>query len=662
MTITGAQVWLWISEQGGAVIEANDSFYAGPFALNHVFASVANYLNVTDSYSGETFWVGNNMIIGPITTNKVVPKGVSYYVKITDVSPATANIPSSDVAVSLDQWFPYESITVSPSKGPAGTVITVKGVAWDSSKMVNISWAANPTSLTEVVVGPLAPDANGVFSVTFTAKDLKITDATNVTMYVNAYYNATGATVLDNGTFVENGRRWEQVNTYIGAPGAGNGYVDSSVEIFDDIYVAGRYWWANGILTLYWDWGSSSQLILASNVTLAADGFFNITVTVPEDEIGWHTISAVDSSFNLNASVNVIPTLILVPNRGPVGTNVTAYGYGFPATSGSAVYNITLVWDGYAGNTRVANGTTDAQGKFVFHFIVPHDFGGNHDVDAFTTDANGDFIDWMADDDFYVTAVLVVNPNKFANNCSLLVIVNGSGFKSGWEDDGYATFYEANLDNQHLDLGGMWSEYWTPQYGWGVGKAEGVWANGTGDLSFSFIGCGFLPGDHVISMYEVVYNDAEEAWDAYNGPTAWACFEVTAEGDLYTNYLNAINSTIQDVLISVADDVATIKTDVGTLKVSAVALDAKVVALQGDVAVVKTILGLIQGNITAINGNVATVATNVGQIKADTSAIAGVGSTVGGLTLPVYAAVVLSLIAAIAAIYAVISIRGKLAA
>jgi len=403
--------------------------------------------------------------------------------------------------------------------------------------------------------------------------------------------------------------------------------------------------------------------VLASNVTLAADGFFNITVTVPEAGIGWHTISAVDSSFNLNASVNVIPTLILVPNRGPVGTNVTAYGYGFPSTSGSAVYNVTLVWDGFAGNTRVANGSTDALGKFVFHFIVPHDFGGYHDVDAFLTDANGNLYQWMADDQFYVTAVLVITPNKFANNCTLLIIANGSGFKAGEGFDGPPTFYEADLDNQHLDVGGVWD-----YDGYLMSKLEGVTANGTGDLSFAFVGCGFLPGLHVVSLYEVNYisemvedGPIGEA-SVFQGPAAWACFEVTAEGDLYAGYLNAINSTIQDVLISVADDVATIKTDVGTLKVSAAALDAKVVALQGDVAVVKTTLGLIQGNITAINGNVATVATNVGQIKADTSAIAGVGGTVSGLTLPVYAAVVLSLIAAIAAIYAVISLRGKLAA
>jgi hypothetical protein len=666
MTITGAQVWLWISETGGAVIEANDTFYAGPFQLTKVFNVTATFQNVTDAYSGETYWLGNGLIIGPITSSKVVPKGSLYYVKITDVSPSSS-IPSSDVAVSVNQWWPYESIVVSPTKGPAGTVITVKGVAWDSAKKVNITWATSAVSLTKVVVGPLSPDANGVFSVTFIAEDLEITTADNSTRYVNAYYNVTSASVLDSAAFLECGRRWEQVQDYPVHPGDGEDYADGAVEIFDEIYVAGRYWWASGQVTFYWDWGLSTQVVLKSGVNLTIDGFFNVTVTIPEAAVGWHTISAVDQSFNLNASVLVIPTLILVPNRGPQGTNVTAYGYGFPASSGSAVYNVTLIWDGY-DHVRVANGTTDDLGKFVFYFLAPRDYGGSHDVDAFTTDADGDIISWMADDEFYITAVLVITPNQFANNCSLLVIVNGSGFKSGWWDGESATFYEVDLDNQHLDVGGFYHEWYDRDWDWGMTKIEGVWANGTGDLSFGFVGCGFLPGKHVISVYEVA-NEYEEDWDDFAGPAAWECFEVTAEGDLYAGLLGAINTTVTDVkatLVLVQGDVATIKTDVGLLKISVAALDAKVVALQGNVATVQTTVGIIQGNVTSISGNLATVATNVGTIKADVSAVkadvSGVGSNVGSLTTPLWAAVGLSLIAAIAAIFAVISIRGKLAA
>ncbi|HRU81816.1 MAG TPA: hypothetical protein P5168_04635, partial [Candidatus Methanomethylicus sp.] len=70
-------------------------------------------------------------------------------------------------------------------------------------------------------------------------------------------------------------------------------------------------------------------------------------------------------------------------------------------------------------------------------------------------------------------------------------------------------------------------------------------------------------------------------------------------------------------------------------------------------------LGTLQGTVTAMNGNVATIRTDLGTVKADVSSLKGflpVDMT------PIWIAVVLSLVAAIAAIYAVVVIRGKIAA
>ncbi len=142
MTITGAQVWLYISETGGATIDPGDVWYAGPFALSSIIASVpsGNYSKTTDAKSGQRFWLGNNLIIGPLPAGSTVPRGVNYYIKIVDVLPS-ASIPSSDVAVSVNQWKPYESITITPSSGPVGTTVTVKGMAWDNTKKLNVSYA-----------------------------------------------------------------------------------------------------------------------------------------------------------------------------------------------------------------------------------------------------------------------------------------------------------------------------------------------------------------------------------------------------------------------------------------------------------------------------------------------------------------------------------------
>jgi hypothetical protein len=123
--------------------------------------------------------------------------------------------------------------------------------------------------------------------------------------------------------------------------------------------------------------------------------------------------------------------------------------------------------------------------------------------------------------------------------------------------------------------------------------------------------------------------------------------------------LAALDLTAMGVdITAIKGDVATIKSNIGTVTTNVATLDAKVVALSGDVATVSTTLGTLQGTVTAIDGKVATVSTNVGTIKADVSDIKAKPDV--DMT-PVWIAVVLSLIAAIAAIFAVVTIRQKIA-
>jgi hypothetical protein len=111
-------------------------------------------------------------------------------------------------------------------------------------------------------------------------------------------------------------------------------------------------------------------------------------------------------------------------------------------------------------------------------------------------------------------------------------------------------------------------------------------------------------------------------------------------------------------ITSIKGDVATIKTNIGTVTASVSALDAKVVALSGDVATVSTTLGTLEGTVTSIDGKVATIDTEVGTLQADVTDILDKPDV--DMT-PVWIAVVLSLIAAIAAIFAVVTIRQKIA-
>jgi hypothetical protein len=147
--------------------------------------------------------------------------------------------------------------------------------------------------------------------------------------------------------------------------------------------------------------------------------------------------------------------------------------------------------------------------------------------------------------------------------------------------------------------------------------------------------------------------------------------------------LDTVTADIADLVDEISDisgDVATIKTDVSNvedlvealdidipdfsaltdgiadLQVSVDALDAVVTAVAGDVATVDTKVGTLEGTITSIEGDIATIETDVGTLQADISDVkANVDNT------PAWIAVVLALVAAVAAIFAVITIRQKIA-
>jgi len=130
-------------------------------------------------------------------------------------------------------------------------------------------------------------------------------------------------------------------------------------------------------------------------------------------------------------------------------------------------------------------------------------------------------------------------------------------------------------------------------------------------------------------------------------------------------------AAIKPVITSIQGDVATIKTDVGTIKADVAAIKPVVTEIKDGVATINTALGDLKGVVITINGNVATIMTDVGTIKANVSTvksgvedvksgISGVRGDVSGVMYAVIAAVILSLIAAVAAIYSVMSIRKAL--
>ncbi|MEJ5293533.1 MAG: hypothetical protein WHS82_08070, partial [Candidatus Methanosuratincola sp.] len=312
---------------------------------------------------------------------------------------------------------------------------------------------------------------------------------------------------------------------------------------------------------------------------------------------------------------------------------------------------------------------------FDITVTVPHSAGGPRYV--FLGDINGTMIEIEPTDDpidtnFTVTPKVWVDPASFNSDGSTFWVY-GCGFLVSDEgpDDDWWYFSNYDLDDPYMNYN---VKYWVAvdnqfvAVGAGTGQ---VAANYTGDIAVQLVKAGFYPGKHAVSFY---IKDRYDIYDYYNYTDygivagnfpvyAYGTFTVSAAGDLILaelmDYMNSSFSNLNAKLVAIQDDIAIVQTDLGTMQTSINNLDAKVVALQGDMATVQTILGQINGTVTAINGNVATVKTDVGTIKADVSSVKGflpVDMT------PVWIAVVLALIAAIASIYAIVVIRSKIAA
>jgi len=575
------------------------------------------------------------------------------------------------------------ALELTPTEGPGGALVTLKGVALKPNELLNLTYGAGPNT---EVFAQVRTDAVGKFTYSWNIKDLK-TEFEHVdgvageapipcdTIYVYVWYNETGQPVapydLHSVTYKEYARAFWQfksvkAGTVIG-PGSdkyhgwGNAtdisYTVVDVYVFDTLVVAGVWWNPTSPVTFVVDniaWGS---------VMPNATGFFNISLTVPELSMGEHKVKVYNAGVRYEFMINVLPTLVLTPEEGTVGTVVQAKAYGFPANE-----LIGIWWYEKAKGENIwynlVNGTTGPDGKFnvTVTFTVPHAYGGDHDVaaaDFWPYEGSGE----IAKTTFKVLPKLEVVPPVIKNDGSLVKAV-GTGFEPGVP-------YATNIDNQLL-AASIDSGFWP----------IGVVANETGDLVICFVAAGFRPGLHVLSLYPEAYESPYE-------PAAYALFTVTVEGDPIVEFLKSINATVVEVrdgiaviqagqeellvrlsdigaqIESISGDVVTIKTDLGTVTTTLDAINAKLVSIEDGVATIKTAAGEIRGKVVAIDGNVLTIRTDVGEMKttiADVKeAASAIKSIVDVVQYSVWVAAVFALIAAIAAIYAVVSIRRKIA-
>ena len=526
MSISGAQIWLWISPTGGAVIEPKDRFIVGPFYLADVLGATPKLYKLSPGtpfdQEGRTYkyLVGNGWING--TMPAMVMGNFTYWIKVTDVSPGTPSIPSSDVGVSVNRLNFTASYDVHPDMAVPDQTLYASAYATPVGELYNITQDGES-------VATLVPSEKYTtdgwnwtgFSVSFAAADLELAlPAGWGTITVDIIHNDTGVTVYSEG-IAQPPRMFIYIANESGF--IGPGYFDNdtdytaSVSLGTGCYynITLNYFPANGKVSIY-----LNKTLVAGNVALnETGGLINYTIKIPPLNTGDYWLRIIDNHdilYRILVHVYVVPFIEVSPSKGHVGDSFTVIGYNFRDYVGQRV----TIW--FENNTMgsfvlLANFTVSAD-TWTVELTVPHAAGGNETVEA----RNKDGSTVIASTLFEVQPKLVIIPDTFSNDGSLVHVI-GTGFRN---DVGYTP----NIDNRYLGVD------W-----WDIDMPSSIYATEFGDINLTFVAAGFTPGLHVFSMYP-----GGELEPVY------VLFTVTGPSPDTETILDAIDSSKSEVLNAIS--------------------------------------------------------------------------------------------------------------
>ena len=374
-----------------------------------------------------------------------------------------------------------------------------------------------------------------------------------------------------------------------------------------------------------------------------------------------------------------------------LGTTVTVSGVGFSANSFVNVTVTIMSYDSYKekfGSYEllvVRNAPTDAKGTFTASFVFPTASSDSYEVSA--VDARFQ----SAVDNFAVIPGMIIDPPVVVGPSLEKIIATGFpvttknwvyNFLINGTDALYGTDLQAVTQWRFDGNGTLRGSQLVPEVepaipGFILPILEPAL------YQITIISGGRSASDNVIVMNVVnTLSDMNAKIDSINGTVVTIKTDV---GTINTNVasinavVTSINGTvatisttvgtintnvasINAVVTSINGTVATISTTVGTIQTSVSAINPIVTSIQSGVATIQTDIGTIKGTVVSTDGKVATIQTDVGTLQADVSGVkTDVANIPSQTSTPIWIAVVLSLIAAAAACYAVITIRRKIA-
>jgi hypothetical protein len=344
-------------------------------------ATVTIFFDIDDDGvvdAGETVGTATAGDTGAFSTTFTAPTlpGGAYDVRATD----GVNTSPSGVIFTITP-----KIVLSPASGPAGATITVTGIGFAANTPYDIWYdtdgIANKVDAGDTKLADVTTGADGTFTKT-------------VTIPIGAVDNPV--MVIGDGL--------------LGDPLASAPFdvIPPAITLDPDhgptgseVVVAGVGFKPNTAYDVYFDKSQDGDVdapptdVKLADVTTGADGTFTKTVTIPTVPGGAYDVMVIlDGQTGTPVTFAVFtvePAIYLTPDEGPVGTQVTVDGTGFAANT---PYDVWFDSDGFtgevdAGDTKLADVTTGADGTFTKTVTIPDVAVGSYLIMAITDGATG---------------------------------------------------------------------------------------------------------------------------------------------------------------------------------------------------------------------------------------------------------------------------------
>jgi len=605
VTINSGQFSLYLSKNGLNIPTSGDILW-----LPKIFTSEVTAKAWTPyTYNGSTYYLGFDGIVGPAPTDAPL-NTTGYFVKAYTGSPS--NLPVSQTRIGI---YPG-SLTITPTSGPAGQIITVSGAGFSSNGAVEIYYTYHVAGSSATVTNHTIVTANsaGQVSTQIPAPELKLETPATHGPYPSPYnlisFSAqdtqTGLLIYSPFSFTELPREFTVIAYYSPATAGWvkvtgpfyNGTL-TNVPFYETepIKVSGNYFDPNSQVKLYFD-GS----LLATAPTNSTGGF-TASANVPIVPAGTYTVNATDPLAYIYFSGKPVPEVVVTPNQVVPGQSIKVNGYAYTANSmvNATLLGLVIGMHNVAILTNGMNVPTNSLGEWSFSSTVPMAiYGGVHYINA--TDLKG----VSAYAEITVNPLIEVSPSKAPLGSN--VTVNLYGLSVGYES--------WTLLGTSVTTGGEYY-YYGIAYDNILTYSSPTYGNMSGENSTLIAAAGY-PMLHAVQLVRPEYNYP------YYYPytlvsTAWLNVTGTTNTEAQTTAaIKSMNATISSLPGQISSSLGSFETSVSSQLSS---ISSSISSLSGTMT---TQLSGLSSSLSSMN---ASVSSQLSSISSSISSLSGTMTT-----------------------------------